>query len=55
MRWLKKFKKLKQPSQQPAFLGTPSHIGVVPLGISAELDENIGPEGAESRDRWELI
>ena len=37
MQWIKKHKKSRQPSQQPASLGIPSHIGLVPLGINAEL------------------
>ena len=46
MRWSKKDKKSRQPSQQPASLGVPSHIGIVPLGFGLELDSNVGPEGA---------
>ena len=56
MRLFKKYKKSRQPSQQPAALGIASHIGMVPLGINVELVPNIGPGGmlrsVESRNRW---
>ena len=47
--WLKKHKKPRQPSQQPAGLGIPSHTGPVPLGTNVELVPGVGPEGTISR------
>ena len=41
----KKSKKSRQPSQQPMSLGIPTHIAIGALGINAELDPAIGPEG----------
>ena len=44
MAFFKKYKKAGPPSQHLA-LGIPSHIGVVPLGFSAELQPHVGSEG----------
>ena len=45
MPWLKKSKKSRQPSQQPASLGIPAHIAAGPLGFGATLDLGIYPAG----------
>ena len=45
MSLFKKFKKSRQPSQHLA-LGIPTQIAVGPLGIHADLNPEIGPEGA---------
>jgi len=42
----KKSKKPRQPRQQPASSGIPTHIVVKPLGISADLAPDNSPEGA---------
>lgn len=46
MSWIKKLKKSRRSSQQPSSLGIPSHIGLTPLGIGAELNLGAGLEGA---------
>lgn len=45
MSWFEKSKKSRRPSQQLASLGIPTHIAVGPLGFSAEMGLDIGPEG----------
>ena len=35
-----------QPSQQPAFLGIPSHVAIRSLGFGVMLDLGIYPKGA---------
>ena len=47
MSLFKKFKKSRQPSQHLA-LGIPTQIAVGPLGIHADLNPEIGPEGVFS-------
>jgi hypothetical protein len=46
MSLFKKFKKSRQPSQQPVSLGIPTNIAIGPLGFNADLDLDAGPEGA---------
>ena len=56
MPWFKKSKKSRQPSQQAAALGIPTHVAVGPLGLSADLAPDISPEGVsrsmKSSNRW---
>ena len=47
MSLFRKFKKSRQPSQHLA-LGIPTQIAVGPLGIHADLNPEIGPEGVFS-------
>ena len=41
----KKSEKSRQPFQQLAFFGIPTHIAVGPLGFDADLGLGAGPEG----------
>ena len=41
----KKSEKSRQPSQQLALFGIPTHIAVGPLGFDADLGLSAGPEG----------
>jgi hypothetical protein len=43
---LKKYKKLRQPSREPASLGIPTQIALGALGINVDLDLGTGAEGA---------
>lgn len=45
MSLLKRLKKSRQPSQQPASLGIPTHVAVGPLGFGAKLDPGTSPDG----------
>lgn len=45
MQRFKKIKKPRQPSQQPATFGIPTHIAAGPLGFGVTLDLDIHPEG----------
>ncbi|KAF9786263.1 hypothetical protein BJ322DRAFT_775760 [Thelephora terrestris] len=42
---LKKYKKLRQPSREPASLGIPTQIALGALGINVDLDLGTGAEG----------
>ena len=56
MSFFKKSKKSLQPSKQPMSLGIPTQIATGALGMSADLDREVGPGGASrsvrSRTDW---
>ncbi|KAF9784004.1 hypothetical protein BJ322DRAFT_890154 [Thelephora terrestris] len=54
MPWYKKSKKSFQPSQTFAFF-IPTHIAAGPLGIGAELNPDVGPEGSNGGRGFTIV
>ncbi|KAF9784018.1 hypothetical protein BJ322DRAFT_1125528, partial [Thelephora terrestris] len=54
MPWYKKSKKSFQPSQTFAFF-IPTHIAAGPLGIGAELNPDVGPEGSNGGGGFTIV
>ncbi|KAF9784009.1 hypothetical protein BJ322DRAFT_890274 [Thelephora terrestris] len=54
MPWFKKSKKFFQPSQTFAFF-IPTHIAAGPLGIGAELNPDVGPEGSNGGRGFTIV